>query len=388
MSDNETTVTARCLCRTHVFTTKVNNTSLPLEASCCHCNSCRHQTGSLYFVDAEWPNPAEDLSSLKKYSFSKNVDIFFCRTCSTPMFCQGLKPGDVPYVITGSLENAPNLVKYTNHIFVGDTLDGGASMWLRKHLDGTVAKRWVRRSKDDGQPGEEIPYDWPPPSVFPEAEVLASPERTPLRCHCGGVNLVLRSATDLASLPESELPFFVNPKTFKYFASTDACDSCRLSFGTDLAHWTFALLSHIEFPSGIEPFPASVSALKDAVTATESRNELLGTLGVYASSPDVGRYFCTRCSAAVFYAVDDRPDLVDVGIGLLDHPSGARAEGLLDWDFGRIGWDTEVKGGWREQLLEDAKTEGEQWRIQRGYPKNWRRVMKEQKEEEEKQAQK
>ncbi len=92
MADEHVSLTAQCLCKKHTFTAPVPAAALPLEASCCHCTSCRHATGSLYFVDVEWPNPEEDLSSLKKYSLSKNINIFFCGTCSTPHVLLGDRP--------------------------------------------------------------------------------------------------------------------------------------------------------------------------------------------------------------------------------------------------------------------------------------------------------
>src|SRR6187549_1619641 len=105
MAEEAISVTAQCLCKAKTFNASVPASALPLQATCCHCTSCRHQTGSLYFVDVDWPNPEEDISSLEKYAFSKNTNIFFCGTCSTPMFCRGTGPGAAPGVITAALQN-------------------------------------------------------------------------------------------------------------------------------------------------------------------------------------------------------------------------------------------------------------------------------------------
>ncbi len=259
-------------------------------------------------------------------------------------------------------------------------------MWLRKSLDGSHIPRWTRRSENSGEAAEALPYGWPGASADAPPDSNAWPERTPVRCHCGGVNLVLRSACDLASKPAEELPFFVDPETFQYLATFDACDSCRLSFGTDISNWTFTLLSHIEYPAETElgdkaEFPRSVQELVSAVSAP-NKDPRLGTLSFYRSSPDVERFFCLRCAAAVFYACDDRADMVDLAVGLLDHPSGARAEGLLKWNFGVIGWRDSVKGGWRDNFVQAVAEESEEWRIQRGYSKTWARVKREEKEKE------
>lgn len=388
MAEDTITLTARCLCKANVFTAAIQSSTLPLKASCCHCNSCRHVTGALCFVDVEWPKADETLSALQKYSFSSRKDIFFCATCSSPMFCRGTTPGETLRVATGVLENGSDLVEYAQHTFVGDTLDGGASMWLRKnHRDGTAIKRWKARSDENKVPNAELAPDWPQSEAFPAPASEAFPSTTPIRCHCGGVNLVLRNAVDLKSVPIQELPWYVDPVSFKYLASTDVCDSCRLSFGSDLINWTFAGLDHIDFPPSVDgtptgssmgAFPRTVSALKKAVSAAE-RDPRLGTLALYQSSPEVERYFCRRCAAFVFYAVDERPDMVDIAVGLLEHPSGARAEGLLSWNYGGwASWMEDVAGGWREGFVKGVLEECEEWRIQRGYPKCWRRVIWEQ----------
>ena len=91
------------------------------------------------------------------------------------------------------------------------------------------------------------------------------------------------------------------------------------------------------------------------------------------------RYFCSGCSAVAFYAVDieGRRDMVDLAIGLLRHEDGPGAEGLLNWDLGIVGWMDDTLGGYREALAKTVVEDAEEWRIERGYPKNWRRVIRE-----------
>jgi len=379
-----TTITAHCLCKAHTFTTTVPSSSLPLTATCCHCTSCRHTTGALYLPCVEWPNRSEDLSGLKRYPFSPNTDYFSCATCSALLFCRGTAPDAPPEVVTGSLVNGPNLIRYARHGFVGDTLDGGATVWLAKDAEGVPLKRWSGAQRKS----EELPLTWPKFTAA-DIELKARPERTALKCHCGGVDLLVRSAADLEGKSASELPLFVDPKTFRYLAITDGCDSCRLSFGVDVTNWTFVSLDHIEFPgaeseseadAGGEKraFPASIAELKEAVLAKE-KDPRLGSLAFYQSSSDVERYFCSACSAAVFYAVhmEGRTDMVDVAVGLLHHEDGARAEGLLTWNLGIVSWPDDTLGGWREGLVKRVVEDAEAWRIERGYPKSWRRLARE-----------
>lgn len=46
---------------------------------------------------------------------------------------------------------------------------------------------------------------------------------------------------------------------------------------------------------------------------------------------------------------------VDIAAGLLEHPSGARAKGLLSWHYGgRASWMEDVAGGWRESFVKNC----------------------------------
>jgi hypothetical protein len=61
-----------------------------------------------------------------------------------------------------------------------------------------------------------------------------------------------------------------------------------------------------------------------------------GTLKAYQSSHDVTRYHCGTCGASVFFTTDERTDLVDVAVGVLDAPEGSRAESWLEWRMNRL----------------------------------------------------
>ncbi|OHF00689.1 amino acid adenylation domain-containing protein [Colletotrichum orchidophilum] len=320
------------------------------------------ETRSLYNPAVAWPNASEDLSALRKYPFSKHFDVYSCWTCSSQLFARGHNPNVGPLVTTGALENIPGLVKYDNHMFIGDTIDGGLSPWLPRVENRDTVKRWKGHRNS-----EEVPFDWPISKSVPASRLnaSASPSSTPFHCHCKGIQLSLRSATDLEADPaKPSTSTCVDPKTLKFKACCDSCNSCRQQFGSDIIAWTFAPLTHINFSS--EPasapsqFPQTISALKEAVQS-ETKDPRLGTLAVYNSSPEVERYFCSTCSASVFYAVYNREDMVDIAVGLLDHPDGARAEGLLAWIHELVGWEMDAAGGWREQLVETTKSSMQEW---------------------------
>lgn len=375
-------LTAQCLCGAQTFTTNVPRSSLPLTATFCHCTSCRHLTGGMHSTGMEWPGAADDIAKapLEEYVFSPRLTLLFCGTCSSPMFWRGRVEGeaDTYEAFTGVLSNnpVPGLVRVKEHIFVGDTLDGGVAVWQR-HLargDGDARDAPIPCFGGWGHRGEELD-----PDTLSAKNADAIPDEIPFHCRCRGVDLVLRRGTaDFAAMDPSELPWFVEPVTHKLLAGFDACDSCRKTSGVDVFNWTFTLLRHVDYPGG-GGFPRTTPALRAAV-GSPNRDPRLGTLAMYASSADVQRYFCSRCSASVFYAVDSRQDMVDLAAGLLDAPDGSRAESILAWAHALMVWSDDVKGGWKEELVDAMKRNSEAWRVDRGVPRNWAVIAREERD--------
>lgn len=336
-------------------------------------------------MDVHWPEPRAkvDVSGLKAYSFSSKYDLLFCPTCSTPLFFAQTQDQDQALgLFTGTLKNDPgDIIKITSHIFVGDTQDGGASMWLRHpNADGSEAKRYTERDVNNkGEKAEAIPRDWP------SAETMSGFDAkhggpVPMWCKCKGVNLLWQPRS-YDGKKDTELPWFVDPRTHKPLAGFCACDSCRLFVGVDIFNWGFAELEDISFANGQSGFPDSSVDLRALVDA---KDPSLGTLTYYASSPDAQRYFCSNCSASIFYAWDERAFMVDIAPGLIEAPDGARAEGTFSWalggTFSHLGDNI---GGWREGLFDRVAKESEEWRIEREYPKHWRRLAREEATKEE-----
>ncbi|KAF4344210.1 hypothetical protein FBEOM_1804 [Fusarium beomiforme] len=382
--DQGITLQAQCLCKAHTFTTKVPGSKLPLPASICHCTSCRNVTGAMYNCNIDWPGLADDIrnSDLKSYEFTANCKVLFCGICSSPMFWDS-HYDDEPQtlgVFTGVLDNVDvdNMIKYTRQIFVGDTKDGGVSPWLQNiNHDGAKLRRWMKKPEE----GEELDDNWPGTLETPGSEV-AQGQDIPIRCHCKGVDLMLRpknvdfSAEDFPAMGTDSFPAFFDRKSQKHLATLDPCRSCRLSVGADIMNWTFAMLKQIDFPdkSGGPDFPRNTHELKAAVDSP-NRDPRYGTLAIYRSSPDVQRYFCSRCSALVFYAADDRPEIIDVTVGLLHAPEGARVESLLAWHLGaKMMGEEDFERGWRRNFVMSVKDASEKWRIEKGYPKTWIRL--------------
>lgn len=384
---------AQCFCKSATFSETIPAASLPLQTGVCHCTSCRRVTGAMFTCLVSWFGPHQEIwdSSLKRFAFTKNVTFFSCPTCSCLMFVHfpaGIEGDEERFeVCAGVLPNLPDveLIRIRDNLFVDDTLDGGATIMLRRpNADGELIPSW----KGFRNHSEQIESNWP--TKEDRSEMLRGPslDKLAIGCKCGGVKLALQSGKDdFAAMKAEDLPFFVDPTTYKLLASCDSCNSCRLTSGTTPMYWISALLKHMLFrtvgDNGQDTtqngFPDTITSLEAAVkNSSDNLNQPLGSLSVFASSKDARRFFCSNCSASIFYTTADRPDVVDIAVGVLQSPDGARAEQYLTWNYGMMGYTEDVAGGWRDGLVASMKKDAEEWRIERDIPKCFRRIVKEQ----------
>lgn len=403
---DEARLTAECLCKQHHFTATVPSTSLPISATTCHCNSCRRVTGALYSIDAPWPGDFEAIrqSRLHWYDFSANLKILFCGTCSAPLFWEsptrdahGLETGRTFTVFVGALANnegaAPMqqalLLEVGCHMFVGDTRDGGASLWMRR-MNGEQRPPVPRFAQAKSDNEQQLAWDWPGGTEAATHPGQQQQDEVPVRCHCGGVDLVFlrrEAEEDLRALPADELPHFVDPDSRKYVVVSDACNSCRVSFGADFSHQAFVWLRHLSFaarqqqneaaaptedpsrafPQTFDDLYAAVQEGDDDNNNNNNKDARMGTLAVYGSSEGVKRYFCSRCSACVLYVDEDRPTpVVDLAIGLVRAHEGARAERSFAWRLeARVPHGEDVADGWRGAWLRAVEAGVETYRDER-----------------------
>ncbi|KAM3505336.1 hypothetical protein MY11210_008012 [Beauveria gryllotalpidicola] len=317
--------------------------------------------------------------ALNRYKYASSSILMFCETCGTPVFAQKIHEGETPdvfYLAAGLLPNLNvDLVKVAQHIWVGDTLDGGASVFMQ-NLNGPSQPipRW---QKGHGEADGLLDSDWPPQASCQKRTADDSSQKSVrVQCICKGVDLTLwRGNDDFRKLKaQGKLPGWVNPATLKPVAAYDACDSCRFMVGSiPIMHWTFARVAQLGFAArgqDDEPFPTNTLDLKAAVKA--GKDGRFGTLTFYESSPDVQRYYCSRCSASVFYAVDELSDQIDVSMGLIHAPEGSRAESWVEWEWGGLGHKDNTVGGWREAFGKAIQAGSEEWRVAKGLPKGHR----------------
>ncbi|KAI4140396.1 MAG: hypothetical protein LQ340_007877, partial [Diploschistes diacapsis] len=207
--------------------------------------------------------------------------------------------------------------------FVADTGDGGLSVWLPQ------LRAW------EGFPGGE-PYRGPTGS--PLASSPSPDDRLDCTCRCAGVQFYITRPNEDSRRPCSPYSDAIVPHTeggdrrenrrdekwwisddgMRFAAALCACNSCRKSSGYDVQQWAFVPKVNIFQKDGR---PTDFS---------------MGTLRQYTSREGIARHFCGICGATVFWRSTERPDLIDVSVGLMEAPSGSRAEEWLDWKLERI----------------------------------------------------
>ena len=335
-----------CLCRKVTGSANVPVAKLPLPYSLCHCNICRHQTGLLCASYATLPKDSTDVTfkgPLKRYNASNIVTRFFCSHCGANVYLQDSREPGFD-ICTGALDRADGVIELRNHIFVPDTKDGGFSQWLPEipaWEEFSQSKQWVIRERKQSTNASDK-----------EAELLAF-------CQCKGVQFKITPPNEDSNYPSSPSPELLeNDATShvstsgtsnkwwlcaggqKYLAGTCACHSCRLSAGFDIQAWAFIPKANILHVNG------------------DPLNFRADSLAQYESSKGVYRHFCFTCGATIFWRGDNRPEVVDVSVGLLDAEEGSRAENWLQWQTSRVSFEEE---GQNKDLISKLAAGLKQW---------------------------
>jgi hypothetical protein len=244
---------------------------------------------------------------------------YFCTTCGTHMV--DYSSSNREWTISTSIVEGPEtLWRYTEHIYLEDTKDGGLSVWLGA-VGGKPLKKWAGRAPTETT--SESNYRKTSDSSIKCSDPLAD-DVLHASCHCGGVafNIARPTATSPAALD----PSLTASETSKWVANNDVCTSCRFSSGCAIFSWVFPAVDCITLTDG-SPY-----------------RRVFGTLKEYHSSPDVSRTFCGVCGAKVAYHVDDRPGMVDIAAGLLHAPEGegVRVESWLEWKTQKLAYEEDV----------------------------------------------
>ena len=295
-------------------------------------------------IKVENPAPSTfELSDLKCYRASDDLIHYFCKACSAQLFqVKRVDGADLWFVAVGVLDTTEGIVKIRAHIWVGDTLDGG----FANHF-GTLDNIELPRYKE-GFGSELLSPTWKDSTLNKPSIVTNDPQdHLPAYCHCRTVSFNITRPNEDSTLPSSPFPDLLYPynvthlskirnssdqkwwlraNNTRYLAGYCMCHSCRLTSGMELQAWAFVPIWNILDPR-----------TNEAISLGESSKRLPG-LKQYMSSPGKYRECCEVCGAVVFWWHSNRPELVDISVGLFDEKvaGGARAEDWVEWHKDRV----------------------------------------------------
>jgi len=348
-----TTVNVICLCGKNTETLQLDS-QLPVQVAWCSCNICRYSTGVLHSSRILLTSKPRAVDNLTKYNSSPKSSRYFCTTCGSHMFVHLTKDdswsvcsGVIDHVVGREQVSCLSLEKILQHVFVGDTKDGGLAVCLADFdghsvplfSQGPEGASFEMALEARSMSPRSLPK--PGPSGFPVgatgiAGSAKVADQLDARCHCGGVNFSITrpnaaSKQCMSPWPDLLVPYHSssseNPQDIKwwlraneskYLAGTCACRSCRLGSGVPIQSWAFIPKANI-FQANGNPLTYD-----------------MGTLRQIESSKDCFREFCNACGATVFWHCRERPDIVDVSVGLLRAEEGSRAESWLQWCTDRV----------------------------------------------------
>jgi hypothetical protein len=322
-------VTISCLCGQSEQTITLAADRFPIDASLDHSNAARYSTGMLFASYLPLVQPPPDHGRWTEYNLSQDVSCLFCDRCSCHLLLHS-NSSDEYGVASGVLQHDGDIIKIVEHQGVGETLDGGAVTFIEPPAQ---PQSWTLREATGRN--QMLRRDAERPSRKPQPLETAG-EKLLAECHCGGVQFFVTPPNPQSEKLSSPWPDVLVPyhsgnsvnhedskwwlradKT-KYLASLCACKSCRMSSGFPIQAWAFIPKTNLRGEGG-ESFHMDSGCLK----------RFESSLGVYRES-------CKTCGATVFWHSDERPDLIDVSVGLLRAPDGARAETILEWDRRRV----------------------------------------------------
>lgn len=328
----------------------------------CHCSLCRHITGILCTSYLPIEPPRLDLG-LKSYSTSRTTQRYFCVKCGCHVFyrCEtrgltgwGVATGVVSKNVQGSSKVEEHIggdgaMNFANHVNIADTKDGGLSSFINLSQGARATTPSTALEMKGGTETDHF-------------------DALQASCHCGKVEFHITRPNESSRSPHSGLPDLIipfksgapgikntedrkwwlrpadSPNPTHYMAGTCACEPCRLTSGFEIQTWAFVprsnIVFHISNNADITNLERDTSFLPlDFSTLPQ------GILRTYESSPGVLRESCDTCGATIFWHDRWRPDLIDVSVGLLRAPEGARAEAWLEWWKDRVSFHEDAGKG-------------------------------------------
>lgn len=321
----------------------------PVYAEMCHCDTCRYTTGALGvpFSPLKTSPSAATLNKLQAYRSSDVVTRYFCPTCGC--FCVFYTaPRNQWYFVSGAIEHHPaietptepnSIFKVMRHAHILDTKDGGLAPFLLQ-LGNRSVPTWagVPPPMSASQDSFDLPHEKVMSMLGASSENSTRPPKEDsyltAKCHCGGVNLLIKRANH-APGNKSRGNY---PDATKYPTYLCACRSCRLSTGISLCPWTLVNAENVFNGRSAPESPARITFGFDA--SIPDANPGL-SMKHYWSSPDTCRSFCNKCGAAILYWCAQRPEELDITVGILRSDDGNLARKWLGWVWGECSFSGE-----------------------------------------------
>src|SRR5271170_7657477 len=193
---SDITLKAKCHCGLVSYSYTLPASAFPLKSAICHCGSCRRATGQLFATFAVIPSPHRpDISHLKEYASSSSISRYFCPRCGASALNTESDEWEFP---SGILEKTEGLLNRVQ-LFINDTKDGGAALWLATGLPEMHSQDRQSRLTTVQ---EVIEMERMSQNASESME-----ERLPASCHCGDVSFTISKGKE------------------KYPAGLDACTS-------------------------------------------------------------------------------------------------------------------------------------------------------------------
>lgn len=391
MASDTKTIKATCLCGDAAHNITLPSNAFPIPSYFCTCDSCRHLTGTLFlstaFLPPSYHLPSSLLDKLTSFKFSDRITQYFCKRCGSTMLCYcAPKPGDKHRVanwdvMTGTLEAFDGILDFKGYEYIHDTRDGGFSDFMP-----TLNNRLLDRWSHDINTSSQLPLYWQDPSTSEES--LDPTTRLPAHCKCKSITFYIArpsSQSTHATRPYPDLlvpyhssqnqtstkedhnpssntasePWHLRASRTKFLAGLCSCTSCRLASGQELTAWAFIPLADISLDAegkiSLELSSVTTGTGTGTSTSTETGQSAFASkyLQTYHSSENVTRSFCSVCGAIVFLHLSSQDSaerdrsattLLDVAVGLLDAPEGARAETWLEWHAARLSFREDAMG--------------------------------------------
>jgi len=186
-------------------------------------------------------------------------------------------------------------------------------------------------------------------------------------CHCGAIELRIARPDDTsASASASGLETRGETESkarsmSKFSAHISACRVDGLSSGAwGFQPWAAVPLGNMAFlfadgDIALSQVLASAFARRPEPNSDLPRpvSEIMSKMTVFSVTAQTRLAFCNTCGASLFRWSDDRPDVIDVAVGILRADEGCLARDWLDWSWEVVGAEEAIDPAMLEALRND-----------------------------------